>query len=140
MKSTTFQAKGPKTDRKWFLINLEGQTLGRMCTQIAQILMGKSNPRQSFNRDDGDCVVAINAKAITVTGTKAKTKIYYHYTNYPGGIREATFQELMKKDPRLVIRHGVYGMLPKNKLRDLRIKRLKIFVGQEHPYADKIKS
>lgn len=137
MKTTVL--KGNKVDRSWHLIDLSNQTLGRICTQIATILMGKDKTTFSYHRDDGDYVVAINAENIKVTGKKLKEKIYYHHTHWAGGLKELTLAEMLKKDPRKVISHGVYGMLPKNKLRDIRMTRLKVFVGADHPYSDKIK-
>lgn len=137
MKTTVL--KGNKVDRSWHLIDLSNQTLGRICTQIATILMGKDKTTFSYHRDDGDYVVAINAENIKVTGKKLKEKIYYHHTHWAGGLKELTLAEMLKKDPRKVISHGVYGMLPKNKLRDIRMTRLKVFVGADHPYTDKIK-
>jgi large subunit ribosomal protein L13 len=136
MKTTV--TKGNQIKRSWHLIDLSGQTLGRACSQIAQILMGKNNPLFSYHRDDGDYVVAINASEIKVTGKKLKDKIYYHHTHWSGGLKELSLKEMMQKDPRKVITHGVYGMLPKNKLRDQRITRLKVFVDSNHPYADKL--
>lgn len=137
MKTTVL--KGNKVDRSWHLIDLSNQTLGRICTQIASLLMGKDKTTFSYHRDDGDYVVAVNAENIKVTGKKLKEKIYYHHTHWSGGLKELTLAEMLKKDPRKVISHGVYGMLPKNKLRDIRMTRLKVFVGADHPYTDKIK-
>lgn len=134
----TIVTKGNQTKRSWHLVDLSGQTLGRVCTQIAQLLMGKDNPTFSYNRDDGDYVIAINAAEIKVTGKKLRDKIYRHHTHWSGGLKELSLKEMLQKDPRLVITHGVYGMLPKNKLRDRRITRLKVFVGSDHPYADKL--
>ena len=136
MKTTV--TKGNQIKRSWHLIDLSGQTLGRVCTQIAQILMGKNNPLFSYHRDDGDYVVAINAAQIQTTGSKLKEKIYRHHTHWAGGLKELTLAEMLQKDARQVIIRGVYGMLPKNKLRDTRITRLKVFVGADHPYADKL--
>jgi len=136
MKTTVI--KGNQVNRNWHLVDLSGQTLGRVCTQIAQILMGKNNPSFSFHRDDGDYVVAVNAAEIKVTGKKLKDKIYRHHTHWSGGLKELTLSEMLQKDPREVIIHGVYGMLPKNKLRDRRITRLKVFVNSDHPYTDKL--
>ena len=139
MKTTTTVLKGNQVERAWHLVDLKGKTLGRVCTEIAQILMGKDKPTFSYHRDDGDYVVAINAADIVATGKKLKEKIYYHHTHWAGGLKELTLAEMLKKDPRKVISHGVYGMLPKNKLRDIRMTRLKVFVGADHPYSDKIK-
>jgi len=137
MKTTVL--KGNQVERAWHLIDLQGQTLGRICTQIATILIGKNKTTFSYHRDDGDYVVAINSENIKVTGSKLKEKIYYHHTHWSGGLKELTLAEMLKKDPRKVITHGVYGMLPKNKLRDVRMTRLKVFVGSNNPYTDKIK-
>ena len=136
MKTTVL--KGNQVERSWHLIDLQGQTLGRICTQIAQILMGKNKATFSYHRDDGDYVVAVNASDIKVTGSKLKEKLYRHHTHWSGGLKELTLAEMMQKDPRQVIVHGVYGMLPKNKLRDVRMTRLKVFVGADHKYADKL--
>ncbi|MEI8067470.1 MAG: 50S ribosomal protein L13 [Candidatus Shapirobacteria bacterium] len=137
MKAKTTVLKGSHVDRSWHLVDLKGKTLGRVCSEIAQILMGKDKITFSYHRDDGDYVVAINSSEIVTTGKKLKDKIYYHHTAWSGHLKEATLGELLKKDSRKVISHGVYGMLPKNKLRDVRMTRLKIFVGEEHKYADK---
>ena len=100
--------------------------------------MGKDKPTFSYHRDDGDYVVAINAKDIVVTGKKLKQKIYYHHTAFAGHLNEISLKELMAKDPRQVIEFAVHGMLPKNHLRSLRMRRLKISAGAEHKYAEKI--
>lgn len=138
MIEKTTVLKGTPMGRKWYLVDLSGKTLGRVCTEIATILIGKNKPTFSYHRDDGDYVIAINAKDIQVTGRKAKQKLYQHYTGFHGGLKELTFTEMMDKDPRKVIMHGVMGMIPKNKLRDRRMTRLKVFIGSEHKYADKI--
>lgn len=135
MKTTVL--KGNTTEKQWHLIDAKGQTLGRLCTQIAQLLMGKGKIDFSYHRDDGDYVVVINAADIVTTGRKLKQKVYYHHTAWSGHLKELTLGELMRKDPRQVIEHGVYGMIPKNKLRDTRMTRLKVFVGADHKYAEK---
>jgi large subunit ribosomal protein L13 len=140
MKEKTTVAKGSDPQRNWHLIDLKNQTLGRVCTQIAELLIGKAKTDFSYHRDDGDYVVAINAALIQVTGRKLQQKIYYHHTGFAGHLKELTLKELLAKDPRLVIEHGVYGMLPKNKLRDRRITRLKIFKDDQHTFADKLTS
>jgi len=137
-KAKTTITKGGDPKRNWHLIDLKNQTLGRVCTQIAQPLIGKAKTDFSYHRDDGDYVVAINAALIEVTGKKLTKKIYYHHTGYAGHLKELSLKELLAKDPREVIKHGVYGMLPKNKLRDLRITRLKIFKDDQHTFADKL--
>lgn len=137
MKTTVL--KGSQVERKWHLIDLKGKTLGRISTEIARILMGKDKVTFSYHRDDGDYVIAINAADIQVTGRKLKQKIYYRHTAWAGHLKSLTLAELMSKDPRKVILHSVKGMVPKNRLRDTRMTRLKVFVGPEHKYADKLK-
>ncbi len=138
MKAKTTITTGNQVKRNWILFDLSGKTLGRAATEIAALLMGKSNPSFSYHRDDGDYVVAINASQLVVTGKKLKQKVYYRHTGYAGNLRSLTLKELMEKDPRRVIKLAVSGMLPKNKLRDLRLTRLRVFVDSNHKYADKI--
>jgi len=138
MKSKTTVLKGSNPVRSWVLIDLSGKTLGRAATEISSILMGKNKTTFSYHRDDGDYVVAINAKDIVVTGKKLKQKIYYHHTAFSGHLKEMSLKELMVKDPRQVIEFAVHGMLPKNHLRPLRMRRLKISANAEHKYTDKI--
>lgn len=135
MKTRTLKAKEIK--REWHLIDLSGAVLGRSITKVAELLMGKNKPTFTPHLDGGDYVVIINAKNVVVTGNKQTDKIYRHHTGFPGGFREIPFNDLMKKDPRKVIEKAVSGMLPKNKLRAPRLKRLKIFVGDTHPYSNK---
>ena len=139
MKAKTTVTKGNSFERSWHLVDLQDQTLGRICVKLANLLMGKNKVDYSPNRDAGDYVVATNAAGIHVTGKKMTDKIYYHHTGYAGNLKELTLGQLMAKDPRQVIYHGVMGMLPKNKLRDRRMSRLKIFVDGNHSYNDKIK-
>lgn len=124
--------------RRWHLVNVEGQTLGRAAVKIASLLIGKGDVDFSYHQDRGDYVVVTNAALITVTGDKAKTKIYHHYSGYPGGLKSQSFGEIMAKDPAKVITTAVMGMIPKNKLRSRRLSRLKIYSGSEHPYSDKL--
>ncbi len=131
--TTSVSAKEIK--RNWHLIDLNGQTLGRAGTIIAGLLMGKGKVEQSPNLDIGDYVVAINAEKIVVTGKKLQAKLYQRHSGYPGGFREETLAELMKRDPRQVIEKAVKGMLPKNKLQAPRLTRLKVFKNETHPYA-----
>lgn len=138
MKTKTTVLKGSNPVRSWILIDLSGKTLGRAATEIAAILMGKNKVTFSYHRDDGDYVVAINAKDIVVTGKKLKQKIYYHHTGFAGHLKEMSLKELMVKDPRKVIEFAVHGMIPKNHLRALRMRRLKIYANAEHKYTDKI--
>lgn len=120
--------------RHWHLIDLDRQTLGRASSHIAQLLIGKHKPYFTPNLDCGDYVVVINASNVEVTGKKRQNKLYRHHSGHPGGFREYTFQQVQAKDPARIIELAVKGMLPKNKLRDRRLKRLKIFAGSKHPY------
>lgn len=136
MKKTKV-TKASEIKREWHLINAQGKILGRLASQIAKILMGKDKPYYVSNLDCGDYVVVVNAAKIEISGRKRKQKLYRRHSGYPGGFRELTFTQLMKRDPRKIIRYAVTGMLPQNKLRDRRLARMKIFVNDEHPYQDK---
>lgn len=136
----TKATKASEIKRFWHLIDAKGQILGRLSTRIAQFLMGKNKPYFVNYLDCGDYVVVINAAKVEITGRKAKQKMYYRHSGYPGGFREISFEKQMTKDPRKIIRHAVSGMLPKNKLRDRRLARLKIFVDEKHPYGEKFKN
>jgi len=125
--------------RSWHLVDLEGQTLGRIATKLASILMGKDKVAQSLNHDCGDYIVAINSDKIKVTGKKLTQKIYYSHSGYPGNLRELTLKVMMAKDSTKVIYAAVRNMLPKNRLRNPRLKRLKIFKNEQHIYSDKLK-
>jgi len=136
----THSVKKSEIKRVWRLVDARGQILGRLATKIANLLIGKNKSYFVPHLDCGDYVVVINASHLKVSGKKAQQKKYYRYSGYPGGLKETTFSQQMVKDPTKVIRHAVGGMLPKNRLRDKRLARLKIFAGEEHPYKDKIQS
>lgn len=138
MNTTILKAKQIK--RQWHLVDLNKQVLGRAATDIAVKLIGKYKPTYSPNLDNGDYVVVINAKNVQVTGTKSQNKLYQHHSMIPGGFKEINFADLMTKDPKKVIMHAITGMLPKNKLRADRLKRLKIFVDDKHPYEKQIEA
>ncbi|MBU1130254.1 50S ribosomal protein L13 [Patescibacteria group bacterium] len=125
--------------RYWHFIDLKGQTLGRISTEIAKLLTGKDKVQFSYNHDWGDYVVAVNSDKIHVTGKKLKDKIYYRHSGYAGNLKELSLKILMKKDSRKVIYASIYGMIAKNKLRKARMRRLKIFKTADHPYQDKVK-
>ena len=131
----TYSAKPLEVERKWYLIDAENEILGRLATRIANILRGKNKPEYTPNVDTGDFVVVINADKIRVTGKKETDKIYYHHTGYPGGLKSASFKELMEKDARLAIEKAVKGMLPHNTLGRAQGMKLKVFVGGEHTHA-----
>jgi len=130
----TYSAKAKDIDRKWYLIDAEGEILGRLATQIATILRGKNKPTYTPSMDLGDYVVVINAEKIKVTGDKLKGKIYRYHTSYPGGLKSVTLETLLKKKPELVVKKAVQGMIPHTKLGRAMIKKLKIYKGNEHPH------
>ncbi|MBA7498217.1 50S ribosomal protein L13 [subsurface metagenome] len=130
----TYSAKAEDIDRKWYLIDAEGEILGRLATQIATILRGKNKPTYTPSMDLGDYVVVINAEKIKVTGDKLKGKIYRYHTSYPGGLKSVTLETLLKKKPELVVKKAVQGMIPHTKLGRAMIKKLKIYKGNEHPH------
>ena len=121
--------------QKWYLIDAEGQVLGRLCVQIAKLLIGKHDPHFTPGQDTGDYVIVINAGKFTVTSDKLKNKIYYRHSGYPGGLYQRTLGEKLLKFPARVIRDSVAGMLPKNRLGRQFINKLKVFTGSEHPHA-----
>lgn len=135
----TKQIKKSEIERDWRLLDAKDKILGRLATEIASLLMGKGKPYFSPHLDAGDFVVVINAAKVKVTGAKILKKKYYHHSGYPGGFKQIIFGEQLKKDPRKIIHHAVSGMLPKNKLRTPRLKRLKIFADEKHAYQDKFK-
>ena len=131
----TYSAKPLEVERKWYLIDAEGQTLGRLAVLTANILRGKNKPQYTPNVDTGDFVIIINAEKIVVTGKKETDKKYYHHTGYPGGLKVASFRELMEKNPVLALEKAVKGMLPHNTLGQEQFNKLKIYAGSEHPHA-----
>ena len=131
----TFMQKKEEVQRDWYLVDATGKTLGRLASEIAKILIGKHKPTYTPHVDGGDFVVVINAEKIHATGKKLDKKIYYRHTLYPGGLKETTLRKMLQEKPEEVIRLAVRGMLPKNKLRDRRMKRLKVYAGPEHPHA-----
>ncbi|KAI8099781.1 50S ribosomal protein L13 [Halteromyces radiatus] len=124
--------------RVWHVVDARQRVLGRLATNVATTLMGKHKPIYDPASDCGDYVVVVNAKDILVTGKKAEQKLYRHHTMHPGGLKEINYADLKKKDPTESLRKAVSGMLPKNRLRDVRLNRLMIFEGAEHPYEDNI--
>ena len=135
MTLKTYTVKASEVERKWHLIDASDRVLGRLATEAAALLLGKHKPTFTRNLDTGDYVVVINAERIRVTGNKAKQKLYYRHSGYPGGLKSASLEEVMQKDPTKVIEHAVKGMLPHNKLGNQMIKKLKVYVGDSHPHA-----
>lgn len=135
----TRPTKASQIKREWHLVDARGKVLGRLASQIAHLLQGKNKPTFAPYLDMGDYVVVINAKDVVVTGKKRQQKTYFRHSGYPGGLKEETFAQLIERDPAEVINRAVSGMLPKNKLRDKRKTRLRVFADQSHPYKDKFK-
>ncbi|MBO4991015.1 MAG: 50S ribosomal protein L13 [Firmicutes bacterium] len=132
MKS--YIAKPQEVERKWYVLDAEGKTLGRLASEAASILRGKKKPIYTPHVDTGDYVIIINAEKIEVTGKKRKEKIYKRHTGYPGGLKEITFEKLLARKPEEILRHAVKGMLPKGPLGREMAKKLKIYAGPEHKH------
>ena len=132
---SSFIAKPQEVERKWYIIDAEGKTLGRLASEIASILRGKKKPTYTPHVDTGDYVIVINAEKVEVTGKKRKNKIYKRHSGYPGGLKEITFERMQEKHPEEIINHAVKGMMPNGKLGRQMFKKLKVFVGPEHNHA-----
>jgi large subunit ribosomal protein L13 len=130
----TYSAKPTDVTRDWYLIDASEAPLGRVATKIATLLTGKGKPQFTKHIDCGDYVVVINAQNLVVTGEKGEKKTYYSYSGYPSGLKEASLNEKMAKDPTFAVIAAVRGMLPVNKLRDERLKRLKVYADAEHKH------
>jgi large subunit ribosomal protein L13 len=131
----TFVATPENRQRDWYVVDAEGKTLGRLATQIADVLRGKRKPQYTPHCDTGDYVVVVNAERIRVTGNKRADKVYHRHTGYPGGIKSRTLGEMLDRRPEEVIRMAVKGMLPKNRLARQQITKLKVYAGPDHPHA-----
>ena len=131
----TFVTKPAEVERNWYVVDAEGQTLGRLASQIAAVLRGKHKTIFDPSVDCGDFVVVINAEKITVTGNRLEDKTYYRHSGYPGGLRSISLRDLLAKRPEQVMELAVRGMLPKNRLGRKMIKKLKVYAGAEHPHA-----
>jgi large subunit ribosomal protein L13 len=130
----TFIPKKDDIEQKWWLINAEGRILGRMATEIADLIRGKRKPQFTSHLDTGDFVVIVNAEKIKVSGRKLDQKKYYSHSGYPGGIKEETLKDLLDKKPEEVIKKAVWGMIPKGKLGRALYKKLKVYRGPSHPH------
>jgi large subunit ribosomal protein L13 len=131
----TFSPKVSDLTHDWYVVDAEGKTLGRLAAEIATRLMGKHKPTYSAHMDCGDNIVVINAEKIAVTGNKLTNKKYYRHSGYPGGIKETSLEALLERKPTAALQHAIAGMLPKNRLQDDRMARLKLYAGTEHPHA-----
>jgi large subunit ribosomal protein L13 len=130
----TYSAKPREISQSWYLIDADARTLGRMATQIADLLRGKGKPQYTPHVDSGDFVVVVNAEKVHVTGKKLEQKIYYRHSGYPGGLKERTLAEQLARRPEEVLRLAVKGMLPRNRLAAAQLRKLKIYAGPEHPH------
>lgn len=133
MKS--FMASLSTVERKWYVVDAEGKTLGRLASEVANVLRGKKKPIYTPHIDTGDYVIVVNAEKVKTTGKKLEQKKYYHHSEYVGGMKEATLKEMMQKKPEFVITHAVKGMLPKGPLGRQMLTKLHVYAGPEHKHA-----
>ena len=131
----TFMASPATIDRKWYVVDAEGKTLGRLASEVAKVLRGKNKAIFTPHIDTGDYVIVVNADKVKVTGKKLDQKIYYHHSDYIGGMKETTLREMMNKHPERVIEYAVKGMLPKGPLGRQMLSKLHVYAGAEHPHA-----
>jgi large subunit ribosomal protein L13 len=131
----SYMARPLGVERKWYVVDAEGRTLGRLATEIAKILRGKNKPQYTPHVDVGDFVVVVNAEKVVVTGRKAEQKVYRRYSGYPGGLKETSYARMMERRPEEILRRAVYGMMPKTRLARRQMVKLKIYAGPEHPHA-----
>ena len=131
----THSTKPSEIERQWYVVDAQGQTLGRLASEIAKILKGKHKPIYAPNLDTGDFVIVVNAEKIHVTGRKMDQKLYHRHSGYPGGLTSITLGEQLKRHPTRVIRSAVRGMLPHNKLGRSMLSKLKVYAGDAHPHA-----
>jgi large subunit ribosomal protein L13 len=135
MKMKTFLATAADIQRKWFVVDANGKTLGRLATAVASILRGKHKPTFTPNVDCGDHVIIINAEKIVLTGKKAENKVQYRHSMYPGGLKAVKYGDLLKNKPEYALTRTIWGMLPHNRLGRQMIKKLRVYRGNEHPHA-----
>lgn len=140
MKTKTFHPKQKDIIRSWHMVDANGAVLGRMATQVVKMLMGKHKSDYSPHMDVGDWVVVINASKVSLTGKKSEQKIYYRHSGYPGGFKKIKFAKLLSEQPEKIIELAVSRMLPTNRLKSKRLRRLKVYAGETHPYREKFKS
>ena len=136
----TYSTKASDIKRDWHVIDASAKPLGRLATEVAQLLKGKHKPIYTRHLDTGDFVIVVNAEKVRVTGNKAKQKVYYRHSGYPGGLKAITFEAMMAKHPTRIIEHAVKGMLPKNPLGRAMFRKLKVYEGPTHPHGAQIKA
>ncbi len=130
----TYMSKPGEVERTWYIVDAEGQTLGRLASRIAKVLRGKHKPKFSPSVDVGDFVIVVNAEKIQVTGRKMDQKFYYRHSGYPSGMKKISLRDQLKKHPTRVIKAAVRGMLPRNRLGRKQFKKLRVYAGTEHPH------
>ncbi len=134
----TYSVKASEIERSWHVIDARDRVLGRMATEVARLLMGKHKPMFTRNMDTGDFVVVINAAKISVSGNKAEQKLYYRHSGYPGGLKSVKLGKMLDTRPERVIEHAVKGMLPKNRLGNSMLKKLRVYAGASHPHQSQV--
>lgn len=134
----TYSTRARDVERQWHVVDASGKTLGRLASQIASLLMGKHKAIYVSHLDTGDYVIVLNAAKVRVTGNKAKQKVYYRHSGYPGGLKATTFEEMLAAHPTRVIEHAVRGMLPHNRLGRAMFKKLKVYAGDNHPHQAQV--
>lgn len=134
VRQRTWMAKPREVEDRWWLVDAKGRVLGRLASQVAKLLIGKHKPEYTPHVDTGDYVVVINAEKVVLTGKKWKEKVYYRHTGWPGGLRQMTAEEMIKRHPERLFYLAVKGMLPKNKLGRKLLKKLKVYAGESHPH------
>jgi large subunit ribosomal protein L13 len=135
----TYSVKASEIKREWHVIDAKDKVLGRLATEVARLLMGKHKPMFSRHLDTGDYVVVINAEKVRVSSNKEKQKLYYRHSGYPGGLKSVSLEDMLKTRPERVVEHAIKGMLPKNRLGNSMIKKLKVYVGDNHPHLAQTK-
>ena len=130
----TYNAKPGEIERRWYVVDADGQILGRLATQVAETLRGKGKPQYTPHVDTGDFVVVVNAEKIAVTGNKLEEKMYHRHSGYPGGLRTRTLDDMLERRPEEVIRLAVKGMLPRSRLARQQLRKLKVYAGPDHPH------
>jgi large subunit ribosomal protein L13 len=131
----SYMARPLEVERRWYVVDADGQTLGRLAAEIARVLRGKSKPQYTPHVDTGDFVVVVNAERIVVTGRKAEQKVYRRHSGYPGGLKTTSYEQLLERQPTEILRKAVKGMMPKTRLARQQLRKLKIYAGPEHPHA-----
>ena len=133
--SRTYTPRASEIERQWFLVDADGETLGRLASRVSRLLAGKHKPGYATHIDTGDFVIVVNAERISVTGRKLEQKRYYRHSGYPGGLRSRTLAEMLERRPEEVVRKAVKGMLPRNRLGRAQLRKLKVYAGPDHPHA-----